>query len=67
MTKVAAGNKLVNHFGVAVEANGAIMVIDKATGLVRVDPATGTQTTVSTGGNLAGPSGGGPSGVAVQK
>jgi streptogramin lyase len=67
MTKVTSGNKLVNHFGVAVEANGAIVVIDRKNGLVRVDPATGTQTMVSTGGNLAGPIGGGPIGVAVQK
>jgi sugar lactone lactonase YvrE len=67
MTKVASGNKLVNHFGVAVEANGRILVIDRVNGVVRIDPSNGLQTVVSSGGDLAGPIGGGPTGLAVRK
>jgi hypothetical protein len=67
MTKVASGNKLVNHFGVAVEENGGILVIDRVNGVVRIDPRNGLQTVISSGGDLAGPIGGGPTGLAVRK
>jgi hypothetical protein len=58
MTKVASGNKLINHFGVAVEANDKIVVIDRVNGVVRIDPNNGSLTVVSSGGDLAGPIGG---------
>lgn len=66
MTKVASGNKLVSHFGVAVEANGQILVIDQVNGVVRIDPKNGSQTVVSSGGDLAGSSRG-PTGLAVRR
>ena len=40
MTKVASGKKLINHFGVAVEGNDKIVVIDRVNGVVRIDPTT---------------------------
>jgi hypothetical protein len=67
MTKVASGKKLINHFGVAVEGNDKIVVIDRVNGVVRIDPNNGSQTVVSSGGDLAGPIGGGPTGLAVRK
>ncbi len=54
---VSKGNMIRAPFGVAVEANGAILVIDIASGVVRVNPAMGAQTTVSTGGSLVRPRG----------
>ena len=57
---------LVNHFGVAVEADASILIVDRRNGVVRVNPATGAQALLSTGGSLGGPSGGGPLGVAVR-
>lgn len=67
MTKVSEGNKLVgHHYGLAVEANGSIVVSDVRNGVIRVNPATGTQTTISEGQHLAGSSSGGPLGLAIR-
>jgi hypothetical protein len=54
---VSQEGKLTTAMGVAVEANGAILVIDGANGVIRINPATGAQTTVSTGGSLRGAGG----------
>jgi len=67
VTKVASGGKLVNHFGVGVEANGRIVVIDRVNGVVRIDADNGSQTVVSSGGDLTGPIGGGPTGLTVRR
>jgi sugar lactone lactonase YvrE len=56
-TVVSQGGKLTDPGGIAVEANGAILVNDAANGVLRIDPATGAQTTVSTGRNLGLPNG----------
>jgi sugar lactone lactonase YvrE len=63
MTKVSSGNKLVAHSGVAVEANGPIVVTDQVNGVVRIGPNTGAQSVVSSGGHLAGR----PTGIAVRR
>ena len=54
---VTQDNKLRSPMGVAVEANGHILVCDRSTGVVRVDPATGAQSVVSTGGVFTVPLG----------
>jgi hypothetical protein len=41
-------------FGVAIEASGVILVVDLPGAVIRINPATGAQTTVSTGGSLPG-------------
>jgi len=66
MAKVSSGNKLIAHSGVAVEANGQILVIDQVVGVVRIDPNNGSQTVVSSGGHLAGATGG-PTGLTVRR
>jgi streptogramin lyase len=65
VTKVSEGNKLVLPFGIGVEANGSIVVSDVRNGVIRINPATGTQTTISEGQHLAG-SNGGPRGLAIR-
>jgi streptogramin lyase len=40
---VAAGDKLILPFGLAVAANGDLFVTDNHTGLVRINPITGSQ------------------------
>jgi hypothetical protein len=39
-------------FGLAVEASGQLIVGDGTAGVLRVDPVTGTKSTVTSGGNL---------------
>jgi streptogramin lyase len=47
-TQLASGGNLVTPFGIAVEADGHLVITDKGTDkLVRIDPATGVQTVVS--------------------
>jgi sugar lactone lactonase YvrE len=53
---VTTGDLLYTPFDIAVEANGQIVVTDRA-GIIRVDPVTGAQTLVTSGGNLSGPRG----------
>jgi hypothetical protein len=53
VTKVSEGNKLVAISGIAVEANGSIVVSDARNGVIRINPVTGTQTTISQGQHLA--------------
>jgi sugar lactone lactonase YvrE len=67
-TTVSSGGSFADPFGIAVEADGDILVADVFAGfgtpfftggLIRVDPATGAQTTLSsfaTGDNLSNPS-----------
>jgi hypothetical protein len=49
-TTLSQGAKFVGGpFGIALEASGKIVAIDRVNGVVRVDPATGTQSIVSRG------------------
>jgi len=52
MATIAAGGGLNNPRGVEADANGKIDVINVGTGLVRADPLTGGQVTVSPGSNF---------------
>ena len=52
---VAQGGELADPFGIAVESSGAILVLDRANGVIRIDRVTGKQTTVSSGGMFVGP------------
>ena len=61
-TTVSSGGSFVNPLGIAVEADGDILVADADAfgghgGAIRVDPATGAQTTVSAGGSFVSPVG----------
>ena len=68
-TAVSAGGSFVSPRGVAIEADGNILVADADAfhdpdvspglpgGVIRVDPTTGAQTTVSAGGSFADPLG----------
>jgi sugar lactone lactonase YvrE len=70
-TIVSSGGSFVNPFGVAVESDGDILVADLDAfddpnsepqfrfpgGVIRVDPVTGAQTTVSSGGLFSDPIG----------
>lgn len=51
-TVISSGGNLIAPRGVALEANGDVLVSDSAGLIVRVDPATGGQTVVSSGGSL---------------
>jgi Ca2+-binding RTX toxin-like protein len=58
---VAKGDHFANPVGIAVEADGDILVTDSSASafkgaVIRVDPTTGAQSTVSSGGLLAVPS-----------
>jgi streptogramin lyase len=52
---VSHGGQLADPFGIAVESNGAILVVDAANGVIRIDRLTGRQTTLSSGGMFIGP------------
>lgn len=54
---VARGGRLVSPFGVAVAADGAILVADQVNGIIRVDPSSGAQSTLSSGGSFLFPFG----------
>jgi hypothetical protein len=60
-TKVSSGNLFVDPFGVAMEADGNILVADgeafRGGGVIRVNPQTGAQTVVSSGNLLVNPVG----------
>jgi len=59
-TVVSAGGAFFKLTGVAVEADGGILVTGSSPGdaaLIRVDPVTGAQTQVSSGGALLRPHG----------
>jgi sugar lactone lactonase YvrE len=64
-TTVSSGGSFVHPSGVALEADGDILVADYSAfggddgpgGVIRVDPASGAQTTVSSGGSFATPFG----------
>lgn len=69
----AGGPSFANPVGVAIEADGDILVADTSAfsdsggGVIRVDPATGARTTVSANGSPTGdPSFRDPQGVAVE-
>jgi NHL repeat len=54
---VSSGGSFVDPSGIAVEADGDILVADANAfggggGVIRVDPATGAQTTVSSGSSF---------------
>jgi DNA-binding beta-propeller fold protein YncE len=57
LLKVFEGRVLKAPFGIAIEANGMFVVADVLSGIVRIDPQTGVQTTVTSGGHLAQPMG----------
>ncbi|MGC8887144.1 MAG: cadherin-like domain-containing protein [Verrucomicrobiia bacterium] len=54
---LSESNLLVNPRGIALEPSGAIVLVDQANGVLRVNPTNGAQTVVSSGGNLAAPVG----------
>jgi glucose/arabinose dehydrogenase len=66
-TTVSSGGSFVNPSGIAIAANGDLLVADSAAfggpcpigcgGIIRVDPGTGAQTTVSSGGSFFRPGG----------
>jgi len=56
-TTVSTGGDFDDPRGIAVEADGDILVADLADGVIRVDPVTGAQTTVSSGGSFVTPYG----------
>jgi streptogramin lyase len=54
----ASGDKLVQPFGIAVEANGDVLVSDTgALAIIRIDSQTGTQSVLSSGPRLGVPYG----------
>ena len=62
LTTVSEGGSFNQPLGIAVEADGDLLVADQEAfggpgGAIRVDPATGTQTTVSSGGSFLDPFG----------
>src|SRR5205814_967017 len=60
---VARDDKLVQPFGIALEANGDVLVTDTgALAIVRIDSQTGSQSVVATAGLL-----GIPYGIAVER
>jgi hypothetical protein len=61
-TTVSSGGSFFDPSGVALEADGDILVADQNAfagpgGVIRVDPASGAQTTVSSGGSFLHPTG----------
>ena len=52
---VSQGGQLADPFGIAVESNGAILVVDAGNVVIRIDRLTGRQTTLSSGGMFARP------------
>jgi len=54
-TVVSSGGIFADPTGVAIAANGDIVIVDRARRVVRVDPTTGTQTIVSSGGRFVDP------------
>ncbi len=59
-TAISVGGSFSAPVGVAVEADGSILVVDADAfggqgGVIRVDPATGSQTEVSSGGLFSNP------------
>ena len=51
----AARGQLADRVRIAVESNGAILVVDAANGVIRIDRLTGRQTTLSASGMFARP------------
>ncbi|MBI5709497.1 MAG: hypothetical protein HZC42_04220 [Candidatus Eisenbacteria bacterium] len=62
MSWVAAARLLADPSDVAVHPDGRILVADRTNGVVAIDPATGAQSVLSSGGLF---SGGWPGGIAV--
>ncbi|MBI2455849.1 MAG: PEP-CTERM sorting domain-containing protein [candidate division NC10 bacterium] len=61
-TTVSSGGSFFDPIGIAIAANGDLVVVDNFAfggtgGVIRVDPVTGAQTTVSSGGSFFNPSG----------
>jgi DNA-binding beta-propeller fold protein YncE len=56
-TTVSAGGSLGGLWGIALDANGDILVAATSTGIIRIAPSTGGQTIVSTGGSFVAPQG----------
>lgn len=64
---IGSGPQLDRHGGIAVEANGHLLVVDSTlNAVVRVDPATGDRTVVSGNGRGSGPALVFPSAVALE-
>ena len=57
MQTIAVGGNLVFPFGLAVDRSDAILVANSGRNVIRIDPASGTQTPVSTGGSFESPIG----------
>ncbi|MEA2219932.1 MAG: hypothetical protein QOJ35_2558 [Solirubrobacteraceae bacterium] len=61
-TTVSSGGSMIQPLGIALEADGDILVSDRgadgeAGAVIRVDPLTGAQSTLSSGGSFVDPSG----------
>ena len=52
---VSENGLLQGPFGVAVEASGQVVVADRHSGIIRLDPVNHTQTLVASGGSLVNP------------
>jgi streptogramin lyase len=55
--EVSTNGLMLGIFGVDVDAAGSVLVTDAKHGLLRIDPADGTQTVVTSGGSLVRPFG----------
>ncbi len=65
-TIVASGGRLLRPFGIALDANGDVLVSDTGSqAIIRIDSLTGSQTAVAVGGLIATPFG--PYGIAVER
>jgi DNA-binding beta-propeller fold protein YncE len=57
-TTIAQGDQIAGGpFGIALEANGNIVLISQVNGVIRVNPSTGAQSIVSKGGSFSRPLG----------
>src|SRR5262245_46823532 len=65
-TIIASGGRLARPFGIALDANGDVLVSDTlARAIIRIDSRTGAQAIVASGGLLGTPFG--PYGIAVDR
>src|SRR5262249_36277144 len=54
-TLISSGGLFVDPTGIAITANGDIIVVDRARRVIRVDPMTGTQNLISSDGRFVDP------------
>ena len=61
-----SGDKLSNPKTIAIEEDGNLLVVDADSGLIRIDPTTGTQAILSPSSNFAPSSPVGPIGITIE-